>query len=182
MTDVAKPNPNLPVAVAKETNWPLVAIGCVLLALFFGLLVFDRAVGSETKEKTTPVTQESGSTGSSGSQPVATEKKTEKKDVPSDTLLTALLASGAALILSGVLYGRISTIKLPGGVQIDLTKEEKDAVAQKVAEQMPDAAPEDVAKVTQQAATEVRRLKAAGHVVAPEEKIGEIVASLAPQQ
>ena len=180
MADVTKPDPNLPVAVAKETKWSLVAIGGVLLVLFAALLVFDRAVGSETKEKTTPASQESGATGSSGSQPTASEKTTEKKDLPSDTLLTAILASGAALILAGVLYGRISTIKLPGGVQIDLTKEEKDAVAQQVAERMPNADPKEIAQVTQLATTEIQQLKASGQMATPEQKIGEIVADLAP--
>lgn len=183
MAEIAKPNPNLPVAVAKETKQSLVIIGSVLLVLFFALLIFNRAVGSETKEKSQPTTQPSGNQATSGTGTGAaseTEKTTEKKDVPSDTLLTAILASAAALILAGVLYGRISTIKLPGGVEIDLNKAEKETIAQQVAEQMPDADRETVATVTQQAATEVRHLKASGGAVAPPEKIGEIVASLAP--
>ena len=107
------------VAQAQRPNWALICAGIVLVLLFAGGALFGRAVGGETKETT-------------ASRPAGgTTKVTKTKAVPSDSLLTVLLGTGAALIVIGALYSRITTVKLPGGVEIGLTNDERDKVAEK---------------------------------------------------
>lgn len=159
----------------------LVGLGCLLILLFVVGVGYNRIAGSEITETTSPVTQQTNDTAgtvSGGSQ--AGEKTTKKKDVPSETLLTALLSSGAALILAGILYARISSIKLPGGVEVGLSQEEKKATSEKVAEALPGADAQTVAEVTQAAAAHLRHAKTVGAATLPEEKIDEIVQQVTP--
>lgn len=111
----AKPVPTTEsnVVVATETKQSLVSLGLLLIALFAAGVIFGRVVGGKTEESGTP-------TGSAAT----TTKTTTTKNVPSDTVLTALLGTGAALMLVGFLYPRINAIKLPGGVEIGVTPEE----------------------------------------------------------
>lgn len=175
--EVQKPDPK--VVIAKEANPWLVILGCVLVVFFFAGVVFNRTVGSETKETPT-IAVEQGATGTSGAQAEAT-KTTKTKEVPSETLLTSLLASGAVLILVGVLYARINSIRLPGGAEIGLTDSEKQTTAQKVAEAMPDTATKaEVAAATVEATAKVQQAKAAATTEVPETLIDAAVEESTP--
>jgi hypothetical protein len=88
--------------------------GAVLVVAALAVAAVAWSVGSETT--TTPATTGAASTTSTTSP-------------PSDNLIIAILASGAALILAGGLYGRITSLKLPGGVEVGLSQEEKEKVA-----------------------------------------------------
>lgn len=130
------------VSLAKGAHRGLVVIGGLLIVLVIVVGAVDRFAGSETKEVTTPAKVKGEKE----------EKVTETKAVISDTLLTTLLGAGAALILVGVLYARISAIKLPGGTEIDLlnkddVKASADAVA-KEAEQKNTQDPKAIAAAT----------------------------------
>ncbi len=134
-----KPDPQ--VAVRQETKKSLVWIGSVALALGLALIVLTWAVGSKTTESPAP--------SSNGAQ-TATEKTTKTRSVPSEGLITAVLGTGAALVVVGFLYGRISTIKLPGGVEVSMSKEaEKKTIEKAVAKHPND--PEKAATVAQKA-------------------------------
>jgi hypothetical protein len=64
-------------------------------------------------------------------------------------VLLSLLGTGAILILAGALYTRLSAIKLPGGAEITLTPQEREQVAEHVAERAgPGVSPADVARAT----------------------------------
>ena len=136
--------------IADKPKWSLVGLGLLLLILFAVGVVFARWVGSEVVETTSP-------TSTSATATVA--KTTETKPVPSDTVLTAVLATGAALMLVGVLYYRITTIKLPGGAEIGLTEKEQKAAEKKVEKELEGKPEAEVAQATHQALTEVRREK-----------------------
>lgn len=186
---IERKDPNI--GVASGAHKALVAIGVAVLICWVGVLILNRTLGSETKEVTEPtaqvetgtsgttgttgttgasgetgatgeagVTGESGATGAAGS----VTKTTESKEFASETLLSALLGVGAALILVGFLYARISSIKLPGGTEIGigkLTEKEEEDTAKKVAVAMPsNASNEDVAAATLAAATKVEQAKA----------------------
>jgi uncharacterized protein HemX len=124
-----KPDPK--VAVRKETKQSLVIVGGLLIVAALGLAALNWSIGSETKE-TTP----------SSSTPTAKASTTTKKTTsgPSEGLLTAIIGSGAALIVVGFLYGRISSIKLPGGVEVGLTPEEKEKSVKETIEKLPKTA------------------------------------------
>jgi hypothetical protein len=172
--DVQRPDPK--VVIPKEANPWLIALGCVLILLFVAGVGFNRAVGSETKE-TKPA-----AAGEGAAEPQeATTTTTKSKDAPSETLLTALLASGAVLILVGVLYARINSIKLPGGAELTLTEKEEEAATEKVAAVLPDDAdPQTVAKVMQATLAKMQEEKAAGRITVPEAKIEHIVEEVTP--
>lgn len=127
------------VAVSQETKKGLVWIGILLVAAAIVAAGVNWADGGETTETTKP----------DKDAPAQVEKVTKTKNGPSDSLLTALLGVGAGLIAIGYLYGRISSIKLPGGTEIGLTPEEKKATVQKAAEEIND--PKKVAEVAQKA-------------------------------
>jgi hypothetical protein len=173
--DVQRPDPK--VVIPKEANPWLIALGCVLILLFVAGVGFNRAVGSETKE-TKPA---AASEGAAAEPQEATTTTTKSKDVPSETLLTALLGSGAVLILVGVLYARINSIKLPGGAELTLTQKEEEAATEKVTAVLPDDAdPQTVAKVTQATLAKMQEEKAAGRITVPEAKIEHIVEEVTP--
>jgi len=121
-----KPDPK--VAVSRETKGWLVAIGTALVAVAVVLVIVNWSVG----EKTTETTR--GPATPTAKEPLTKTTKAEKG--PSEGLLSALIGSGAALILVGFLYGRISSIKLPGGVEVGLTPKEEEKAIQKVGEQL----------------------------------------------
>lgn len=146
----------------KGNPW-LIALGMLLVLVFAYGVFYARDQGSETMESKPSKTQ-------------PTIKTT--KDAPSDSLLTAVLGAGAALIVIGVLYGRISTIKLPGGAEITLTDGEKAKTAEKAAEKHPDD-PTKAALLAQEAQEKLLQEKAYGSVELPEEKIDSVVGELA---
>lgn len=154
---IERKDPNIGVASGAH-RW-LVAIGIVVLIGWVGVLILNRTLGSETKEVTQPAAQVD--TGAAE----ATTKTTESKEFASETLLSALLGVGGALILVGFLYARISSIKLPGGTEIGLgklTEEEEEEAAKKVAVAMPsNASNEAVATATLAATAKLEQVKAA---------------------
>lgn len=115
---------------ATKANRPLVALGAAMVALFLAGVVYSLAIGS----KTTVV------------GPLL-HRTTTTRSAPSGTLLEALLATGATLMVLGLFYGRITVIKLPGGGELDLSAVEKNAVAEGVRKEVaagkvpPEAAP-----------------------------------------
>jgi len=169
---VAKPNPinieakpEANVATSRKANWWLIALGVLLVAIFVGGVWYSRGEGSETVEKSSPVKP---------GQAEATEKTTMTKDVPSETLLTAVLSTGAALIIVGALYGRISTIKLPGGVEVSMSEEAEEKTVKKAVEEHP-GAPEKAAAVAQKAQALLLQEAAVPTATPPDGKIEEAV-------
>jgi hypothetical protein len=145
-----KPDPNVRVLKNGAHKW-LVGIGVGLLVVWLIVLGVNRLVGNETKETTQPAAKATE----------ATTKTTKTKELAPETLLAGLLGTGAALILVGFLYARISAIKLPGGVEI-LTEKDKETAAEGIKEGLkPDASKEQTVAATQAAESAVRRAKAA---------------------
>jgi hypothetical protein len=154
--DVSRPDPK--VAVPTGANPWLIGLGIVLIVLFVAGVVYDRGVGSEKTETGPPASAEK-----SGKSQMEVTTTTKSKDAPSETLLTAILGSGAALILVGALYARITSIKLPGGSELTLSDGEKEATAAKVAETMPaDSTPTQIAAKAIEATSAAQQEKAAG--------------------
>ena len=153
------------VAVSQETKWVLVVIGVFLVIAAIGAATINWTNGGETTETTKPGKDAT----------VQTEKVTKTKNGPSESLLTALLGAGAGLIVIGFLYGRISSIKLPGGTVIGLNAEEKKAATQKAIE----ANPDDPKKAAEVALASEDRLLAqklnTASVSLPEKRIDEVV-------
>ncbi len=152
----SKPDPK--VAVRKETKKSLVVIGVALVILALCLAALNWVVGSETTETAPPASSESVATAS-------TKKVTKTQSGPSEGLLTALLGTGAALIVVGFLYGRISSIKLPGGVEVGLTKDEEEKAAEKIGEKLKEKSggevdPATAAQVAQAATEHLSEAKA----------------------
>ena len=115
---------------ATKANRALVVLGAVMIALFLAGEAYSLRIGSKTKVTVLPGRQ-----------------TTTKRDAPSNSLLEAVLATGATLIVLGLFYGRITVIKLPGGGELDLSSVEKNAVADTVKQEVvagkvpPEAAP-----------------------------------------
>jgi hypothetical protein len=177
-----EPNPAGNVVTSRKANSWLIGLGAIMvIAVAIGVF-YARDSGSETVE-TSPPAQ------SNSSQPQATVKTT--KSAPSDSLLTTVLGAGAALIIIGVLYGRISTIKLPGGVEIGLTKNEEDKAAKMIGEKLKEKAdgevdPVETAKATQEAADLLLQAKArvqakAGPIELPEDEMVSVVEKVVEQ-
>jgi hypothetical protein len=179
-----KVEPKGPVVTSRKANGPLIFFGLLLILGFAYGVYYARDSGSVVVE--TPAAAETGSAGATGAsgaggttgEAKATTKTT--KNAPSDTLLTAILGAGAALFIVGVLYGRISTIKLPGGVEVSLTKEEEEETAKKSAEQHP-GDPQKAAMVAQKAQALLREEKARGLVALPEANIESAVEKVSAQ-
>ncbi len=159
------------VGVASGAHKWLVAIGVLVLLVWVGLLVINWQFGNEITETTKTATGE-------------TAKTTETKELASETLLSALLGVGAALILVGFLYARISSIKLPGGTELgflggNLTEDEKKATAEKVADALPRDTPNsEVAAATVEATAKVAQAKAAQQTEALAASTGEVADDL----
>jgi len=168
----SKPDPK--VAVRKETKKLLVGIGFVLVVLAIAVAALNWAIGSKTTE-TEPA--------KSASDTGKVEKTKETFAGPSDELLTAVIGSGAALILIGFLYGRISSIKLPGGIDVGLTADEVEKGTKKTLEALPDGVdPATAAKAIQQTQEAMLTVKAgqqaeAGVAPLPDEKIRSVAES-----
>lgn len=141
------PTPPNATISATKAKWQLVLLGSVLILLFLGGAAYSLGVGSKKKVVRNPG-----------------RETTTSRDVPSGSLLEALLATGATLIVLGLFYGRITVIKLPGGSELDLSPVEKNAVAATVKKEVvagkvpPEAAP----AVTVAAMEHARERKAAG--------------------
>jgi hypothetical protein len=153
-------------------------IGLVLIGLSAVAVYAGHQWGNETKETSTPgsssttgasgasgATGATGATGKTGATAAtATTKTTTTKSFGSDSLLTAAFATGAALVALGVLYPRLRTLKLPGGVElgfVDTDNEEKKKLDEKVEEKVKagEIAPEDATAVKQRADTIARAQK-----------------------
>jgi hypothetical protein len=134
-----KPDPQ--VAVRQETKKSLVYIGAVALVVGVVLILLTWTIGTQTKE-TPPASSDGAKT--------ATAKTTTTKSGPAEGVILAILGTGAALIVVGFLYGRISTIKLPGGVEISMSEETEKKTIEKAVEAKPDD-PGAAATVAQQA-------------------------------
>ena len=102
-----------PVRVAGAHR-PIVVLGLALILLFIGGIVFNRVVG-------TSVTRSPGHYDhSTGGQDTVT---TTRSAIPGGVLL-GLLSSGGVFVLVGLLWSRITVIKLLGS-EIDLSDNEK---------------------------------------------------------
>jgi hypothetical protein len=123
MADIA---PVAPVAEAKGPNYWLIVLGVALIALAGLGVWFSHAYGSQTRE--TNVKSATSAKSGTPAEPSTETKTTDTRGVPSDSLLTATLGTGAGLIALGALYARITTIKLPGPVEIGLTDSERAEV------------------------------------------------------
>jgi hypothetical protein len=159
-------------AVSADTllddGWPvgrvvLVVVGAILLALFIEGFVAGQKTGSGTGTTTQAVTSTvKTTTSASMTTTVTTQPKavtsTSVSGPPSEGLLLALLGFGSASLLAGGMYTRISTIKLPGGVELDLTPEERAAVTAQLTSHVTGADPA-TAITAMEAALELARSK-----------------------
>jgi hypothetical protein len=91
----------------------LVVLGAFLIVLFLAGVVLTRVVGNTADTVGT---------------------RTTTKVFVSDTVLTAILSTGVFILLIGLLYSRITAIKLPGGAEIDLRPQEEHLLRAKVKE------------------------------------------------
>jgi hypothetical protein len=160
-----KVEPKGPVVTSRKANGLLIFFGLLLIAGFAYGVYYARHSGSVVVETPTSV-KAKGATGATGAtgQAQASGKTTTTKSAPSETLLTAVLGTAGALLLVGVLYGRISTIKLPGGVELAMTKEAEEKTVEKSAEKHPDD-PAKVAKVAQKAQALLLQENAGGAIL-----------------
>ncbi len=160
--DVDAAPKSVAVPVKTKPSWTLIICGLVLAAAFIGGLVFSYKVGSKETVVGHPGSTETITT---GSVPVTTtvqaSQTTTKKGVPSDNLLQGLVATGAILIVVGVLYGRITTIKFPVG-EIDLSPDEATKVATEAAQEASATSPQSVPAVTAAALAHARAEKRQG--------------------
>ncbi len=138
----------------------LFVMGLLLISLSTVGVVLSMAVGSKTTSSPSPTTS-----AAAASAPAATSKTTTTtKNVPSDELIMAALGAGAVLVAVGGLYGRITSLTLPSGVEVELSQEEKEKVARRVIRkaQAHTTDAEQLAKVTAEAIERGQALKAAG--------------------
>ena len=151
----------------------MIGVGVLLVVLFVAWIVLARTLGNETTEKTTTLpspteTSKAATTGTSSgpsTTPTATDKTTKTKNVPSDNLLTGLLAAGAVLILVGFLYGRVTSIKVLGA-EIGLVPSETDTTVKKVADKMKGEPAEKVVAAQKKALDQARVEKQSSQVAA----------------
>lgn len=126
-------------------SWPLVGIGLLVLLLVVIAVIWAATDGTVVTEKTQ-----------------GTTKTTTTEAVPSDTLIGVGLALAGVLIVLGMLWSRIASIK-GAGIEVTLDSDEvgetKDAVAE-TARQMNKTEPEAVATATTRAIKKVERRKA----------------------
>jgi hypothetical protein len=157
------------------TKWLLIVVGLALIGLSAFAVYAGHRWGNETKETSTPGSSSatgasgaSGATGATGTTGAAgattTTKITTTKNFGSDSLLTAGFATGAALVALGLLYPRLRTLKLPGGVElgfVDTDKEEAKKIGDNVDKKVEagEITEEDAPAVKQRAATIARAQK-----------------------
>jgi hypothetical protein len=151
------------VPVKTKPSWILICSGLLLAICFVAGLVVSYHFGSKETVVGTPGTTQTIKTGTNSvTSTTQANQTTIKKGVPSDTLLQGLLATGAILVVVGVLYGRITVIKFPVG-EIDLNPDEAKKVAAEAQQksQTDGASPETMAGVTATALAEARAQKRA---------------------
>ena len=134
--------PDAKVVHAQGAHVALVAIGTLLVIAAIAVGVGGR-IGGTTVTKS------------------ADGKTTTTKSWPSDAQFNTLVGAGAALILAGFLWTRMTAIKLPGGAEVDLSSDEKAQAADAVAKALPAGADNGtVAAATQKADSALRKKKA----------------------
>jgi len=98
--------------------WVLIGLGIIVIASGF-LLRLTTSVTSRTIEQTTTAAPSATSEDRAGPAPTVattTQNKTSTTEgPPPDSLLTAEVGLGGALILGGAFYARITKISFPGG-------------------------------------------------------------------
>jgi len=135
--DIDKPDTK--VVLAGGAHEALVAIGVALVIVAI-------LVGAAARLSGNTVTKEGD--------------KTTTKSWPSDTQVSALLGAGAALILTGFLWTRITAVKLPGGAEIDLNSAEQEKAAEKIGDKLSQAKDaKKIATETQKTMSALRRTK-----------------------
>jgi hypothetical protein len=157
--------PSPSIATAKtEAKISLVVLGSVCAALFVVGILLSFLVGGKEKVVGHPATTQVVTTdGQTQTTTVLADQTTTKKGLPSDGLLEALLATGAMLIVIGLLYGRITVIKFPGGGELDLSADEvkKTAATALAAANQTNAPSETVSGITATALAHAREKKRA---------------------
>jgi hypothetical protein len=134
--------PDAKVVHAKGAHVALVAIGALLVIAAIAVGIGGR-IGGTTVTKS------------------GDGKTTTTKSWPSDAQFNALVGAGAALILAGFLWTRITAIKLPGGAEVDLSSDERQQAADAVAKALPpNTDNKTVAAATQKADSQLRQKKA----------------------
>jgi hypothetical protein len=177
--------------VAKAKRGPLLgereaAVGFVLLGL---LLVLGPLIWLGVSANGEPRSKEVVTTEPVGKE--ATGTKTTSETGYAETLIVALVGTGALLIIVGAFYGRLKEIKLPGGAGILLDEEAVAAatsVAQKTAREdvekasMPEAEQNLAAQVAVTLVLPELLKAAAGTKVVSAEAIGRAAGAKAAQQ
>lgn len=177
LSDEVNVEPKGNVVTSRKANVPLIVLGLLLVVGFAGGVVYARDQGSITVESPSGAAPQGTATAVSTVAAQASDKTTTTKNAPSDELLTALLGTGAVLIVVGLLYGRISTIKLPGGAEISLTDNELKKTAEAAAEKHPED-PKKAALVAQEVQDRLLKEKARGSFELPDAKIAHVAAEV----
>jgi hypothetical protein len=140
--NTSKPTPSKVVSADELStgNWPtgrvvLSIVGVILLGLFIAGFVSEQTAGRKTSTTTKTTSTVAVTKSATMTKTVTTKPKVVSSviDPQAEGLLLALLGFGAATLLASAMYARISAIKLPGGVEIDLTPEERAAVTHQLA-------------------------------------------------
>lgn len=95
----------------------MIVVGFIIIAAAAAGVIYARSAGTTTSEVTNAD---------------KTIKETTTKNAPSDTFLLSVVATGAALVIIGALYSRITTITLPGGTVLGLNQSEKEKITKEV--------------------------------------------------
>lgn len=162
--EVGKPGGQL--VLARKPKIPLLVVGGMLLALFIAGVIYSLDEGSAKTVIMMPASPTQ----------IQTTSTTTIKNAPSDALLTAVLATGAVLILVGYLYDRITSIKLPGGTEIGLSSDETKTARNQVTRRLEGQSRAPTARITSRSLEEMRREKArAGVIELPKEQIESVV-------
>ena len=118
----------------------LVVVGVALLVLGGVALLNNRAAGQSTVNKTSTTTVDAPAKDKAGTTTTkvdSTDTTTPGKGVVrSETVAAALFGLGAIVFLTGVFFGRVQEIVLPGGAVLKLTQKQQEAVREQVAEEI----------------------------------------------
>jgi hypothetical protein len=151
------------IAAATKTKKSLVWLGAACLLVFVVGLAVSYFVGKKEKVVGHPASTQTVTFGTTASTTtVQANQTTTTTGSLSDAMLEAILGTGAILVIVGLLYGRITTIKLFGS-EIDLSTDEVKktaAAAQKVADAA-NAPPDARAGITATALAHARDVKTA---------------------
>lgn len=161
----------------------LFAVGALLILLSAVGVILSMVVGSRSITSASPTTSNTAG----AAKTTTTTTTTTTKNVPSNELIIAALGAGAVLVAISGLYGRITSLTLPSGIEVDLSQEEKERVARRAIRQAQDQTSDadQLAQVTAEAIERGKALKAAGlpetkWVDAAAEKAVSAVAQPAP--